>query len=175
MGSLKDFDSHNKGLRLHKDLFSWSIFVFLFYLGLLSTGIHLFVRGIWKQTVPKDGVRTWSLLPHDQMLRISPSNSNRLRRDGVLSDSSIILSPINFWGFSKSFICLLKSAIIAWEFIVVQIALCKSPFNVTFFSFHRTGMSHQKGRLKFHYQGGFGHELKVKTWQHQAKMRTQNN
>lgn len=65
---------------------------------------------------------------------------------------------------------LLKSAIIAWEFIVVQIALCKSPFNVTFFSFHRTGMSHQKGRLKFHYRGGFGHELKVKAWQPPAKM-----
>ena len=65
---------------------------------------------------------------------------------------------------------LLKSVIIAWEFIVVQIALCKSPFNVTFFPFHGTGMSHQKGRLKFHYQGGFGHELKVKAWQHPAKM-----
>lgn len=47
-----------------------------------------------------------------------------------------------------------------WESIVVPIALCKSPFNVTFFSFHGTGMSHQKGWLKFHYQAGFGHELK---------------
>lgn len=66
--------------------------------------------------------------------------------------------------------CLLRSAIIVWELIVVQIALCKSPFNVTFFSFHETGMSHQKRRLKFHYWGGFGHELKVKAWQHPANM-----
>lgn len=160
MGSLKDFDSYNKGLRLHKGLFSRSKFVFVLFGSFKHR--HPFVRERHlKAMVPKDGVRTWSLLPHDQMLRTSASNCNRLRWESVLSDSSVILSPIIFWGFSKSFICLLKSAIIAWEFIVVQIALCKSPFNVTFFSFHRTGMSHQKGWLKFHY---FGHELKVKTW-----------
>lgn len=105
------------------------------------------------------------------MVRNSPSNAHR--QDGKVACHIFLNHFVSVEFFDvppKAFMLLLKSAIIAWEFIVAQIALCKSPFNVTFFSFHRTGMSHQKGRLKFHYQGGFGHVLKVKAWQQPAKM-----
>lgn len=79
------------------------------------------------------------------------------------------------WFHQKHLFSFLKSAITALEFMAVKIALCKSPFNVTFFSFHETGMSHQKGRLKFHYQGGFGHELKSESMATHSQKESQNN
>lgn len=170
MVSLTDCDSYNKRTRL-QDLFLGWKFVFLFYLGLFSIALHLLPSRHFESNGPWGWCHYTILFSHiwkqcalHQAIlkdRTGKCCAQIPQSFGLQWNSEVSL---------KSFICLLKSAVTAWEFIVVQIALCKSPFNVTFFSFHGTGMSHQQGWLKFHYQGGFGHELKVKAWQHPAKM-----
>lgn len=126
---------------------------------------------VWKQRSPKTFVMRKKRSCHGKRYPLQQD----FRWESGLSDPPISLSLMTFWGFSTSLMRLSKSAIIAWEFTVVQIALCKSLFNVTLFLLSQNTDESPEGRLKFHYQGGSGHKLKVKTWQHQAGIRAQNN